>query len=133
MAKRLACSLHAGISNAVIILPRLAIIILHFNNVFKADPTQGSEGGFCFPFLLTQTPVQYLIEVVLSSKQPACTDSGKLVGNGRHRSTHQSKIQSKYRSTVQSMSPVQSPESSFYTYPALGDLGVLNLNINKDP
>ena len=32
---------------------------------------------------------------------------GKLVGNGRHRSTHQSKIQSKFRSTVQSR--VQSP------------------------
>ena len=37
-----------------------------------------------------------------------------MVGNGRHPSP----CQSKYQSTVQSMSPVQSPESRFCTNPS---------------
>ena len=44
-----------------------------------------------------------------------------VVGNGRHRPAHQSKIESKSQSTVQSMSPVQSPESRFCTNPKIMD------------
>ena len=45
-----------------------------------------------------------------------------MVGNGRYGAPRQSKTQSKYQpeSTVQSMSPVQSPQSRFCTYPPTG-------------
>ena len=67
------------------------------------------------------TPVEVLL--TLSCLQQRSL--GKLVGNGHHRATRQSKIQSKFWFTVQSMSPVQSPESRFCTNPKSQDLSLV--------
>ena len=80
----------------------------------------------CTPHQFSKRNNQLYLYVLTSSSSnstfypKSMVSKGVFVGNGRHSIEHQSKIESKSQSTVQSMSPVQSPESRFYTYPSKG-------------